>query len=92
MTLIEIICYVIVPGMCMVMFPSIVILITFCFKIATKVTKLESDYAHLNTSVDTKFNEFHAQLTSMSADIKLLLEFANVQKGQSTKCKLDTEG
>jgi len=82
MSLLEIVCYVIVPIMCMVLFPALAFLIAFLFKISSKVTGLEHDYHHLNSNVKQGFEGFSTQLQAMEKDIKTLLEFSSAHKAR----------
>lgn len=60
----------------MVGFPCIVMVISFCFNINTKVTKLESDYRHLDRNMKQGLDSIQLQINSMADDIKKLLKHA----------------
>lgn len=91
MTSVEIIAYVVVPLMGMIGFPSLVMLVVFCFKISGKVTKLESDYSHLDKNLKQGFMGFQTQLDSLTKDVKIILEYVNQQKGGRRKEDQDHE-
>ena len=77
-TPVEFMAYIVVPIMCTIGFPCLVALVVFCFKISNKVSRLESDYMHMNN----RFCGVETKIDKMDNNIEKLLEYANQQKGR----------
>jgi hypothetical protein len=76
MNLVEIISYIVVPLICLIGFPCVVLMVSFCFNMNGKVSKLESDYRHLDKNMKMGLSGVQAQLDTVIEDIKTLLKHA----------------
>lgn len=90
MTFVDIVAYVVVPFMCTIGFTSLVLLVGFCFKISNKVTKLETDYTHLNNNVRQGFAGFDNKLEKMDKNLEKLLKYA-YRSSKPTSGSLDPD-
>jgi len=89
----DIIIYIVVPMICGVLFPSVIIAVQFGFKMASKQAKMENDvavkiailetkYEHTNSNMKQGFALLDARFEKVDKNIEKLLKYAYQQSAR----------